>query len=725
MPQVHIPGLDKPVSFPDNMTPEQIQAAIEQTVLPSIEQLKARRVKQGEYYGPNTRVENGAISAIPGPLERLGHGIMRGAQGLKQFGLELNNLVPVVPNPESKSPQNRSFTQAEAIAQENQRESLPQYTERLNTEESQYQAGRGTKPGLDLLSITGSGALTAPLAVVTGGATTIPQLAAQGALIGGGSALIQPTRSGKLGERAINTAIGTATGAVLNPAIVKTIQGLTSLVNTASGRVAGAISDDSVERIIRDAPGVSDLPKEAQRDLIKEAQEQIRRTGTLNAEQLARKANLLAQGATPTKSMITRDAADFTLERNLQKLSQSPDESLSRIGRELTDVYKTNDQAFGARLGKIGENLPQGTQEAHGMAVMKALDSLAEASQKDVSALYTKVRESVGDQLASDAKNLANTLDDLKDNTYAEKLVSSVTNKLRRFGMIDKEGNLTTNTLTVTQAEELRKFVNTLPNDFGKRDIIKAIDSDVLQGAGGDAFSTARTAASERFQTLANPATQRALNTLGELTQGKTAQQFIKQQIISGSEQDVQALMGSVAKIQAPEVRQSAIESLRSGVLQYLRDKAINPNSGQFSGAALSTALRDIGEGKLLRIFGAGKVKELQSLAQAAVDATYAPPYSAINASNTAPLLLSVTRGARAIPGIPLIVTQNAEKLAATAGYQGQLQNSLNAGLTTTTKGLLSNRARDALTSTAPVITFLGSQTAADALRQKARKKAK
>jgi len=45
--------------------------------------------------------------------------------------------------------------------------------------------------------------------------------------------------------------------------------------------------------------------------------------------------------------------------------------------------------------------------------------------------------------------------------------------------------------------------------------------------------------------------------------------------------------------------------NIRAGVIRHLQDRAINENSGQFSGAKLNSALNDLGEAKLTRIFGA------------------------------------------------------------------------------------------------------------------------
>lgn len=662
---VNIPGVGR-VNFPDDFTPEQIQAAIERDILP-----RAR---------PSVPVETVAPEA-PSLLARVGRGMMDIFQGIKQRSLQLDEALgsdPARPDLLAKAhagPLSAGRTLDLPTAE--------QYTARVNDELALYERGRqagakpetlselvtGADPGIDWARIGGNFAATAPLALAAPGSSILARAGA-GAAAGGSAAGLQFTPSGKLSDTAIATAVGAGAGAVAAPIVGWTADKGLALARRLGGYIkglrAGTVSaDDLAQRI----PELAELPPQARADLIAEAQAQIRRTGSLNAEQIARKANLLAQGVRPTKAMVTRDPADWTLERNLQKLAQSPDDELSRVGRELTDVYQANDAALTQRLTGMAEGLPQRTQEAHGLAVMRSLDELAESSQEEVGKLYAAVRQAKGDQLASDARNLVQTLDDLRDNTYAEKLVSSVTNRLKRFGMIDKDGNLTTKTLTVNQAEELRKFVNTLPNDFGKRDIIKAIDADVLSGFGEDAFGGARAAASQRFATLANPATQRALNTLGELSQGKTAQNFIKSQVIDAADQDVASLLSTLQKLPRDQ-SEAAINEIRAGVLQHLQDKAINPNSNRFSGAALNRAMKEIGEEKLLRIFGVSQYQQLRNLARAGIDATFDPAYSAVNYSGTAPMLLSLMRRARGTIGVPLpgvneVAERGLERMAA------------------------------------------------------------
>lgn len=558
-------------------------------------------------------------------------------------------------------------------------------TQQINKERAGYDARRvkdapDGKPGIDFARIGGGAAPLAPLGlIVPAGGAGYGAALVNGAVQGGISGALQYDPTNSLAGTAKNTAVGTAAGGLLG-VIGK---GIGDAAGKAGGYLIGKIKGvgaqlsgkTSPQSILQKVPEIADqqLPQSARQDLIEEAAAQLKSSGNLDAEALGRKANLLANlgdKGQVTKSMVTRSPQDWAVERNLSKLT-GPDERLAQIGGELTDVYRANDAALADKLRGFSQGRPQGSQESLGQAGMEGIEKVSKETQKQVGDLYDIVRSTRGNDLASDARKLYSTLDDLGDSTYAEKLVGSVRNKLKRFGMIDSTGALTNKTLTVTQAEELRKFVNRLPNDYGKSDIISAIDQDVLGGLGDDAFGAARKAASDRFDLLGNPATQRAVNTMGELQQGKTAQNFIQQQVVNSSEQDLDALLKTLAS------KPDSIQALRAGVLQHLEERAINPNSGQFSGANLNKALNQFGDRKLNALFGVDEASRLKSLARAGLDATYQPPYSAVNSSNTTPTVLSLTRKARAVPGVPLLVTDEAEKIAARSGYQRQLADAL------------------------------------------------
>lgn len=665
---VNIEGIGR-VNFPDGLTAEQIQTAIEQDILPGTRAPMAAPIHAAPIEGPSrmARVGRGAKDITQGLTQRM-------LQGLSVLPKEKPSILELRAY---AGPEEQGLTDEELRKRFEAADPAAGYTARVNDELALYDKGRQAQGGgFDTARVLGNVAATAPAALVAPASATVLGRAGQGALAGGLSGGVNFNPSGLLWDAARGMAVGGVTGAVLGPVAGylgdKAASGAQKLIGHFRGKEATA------KDILRDVPDIARTPPSAQPGLIQEAQEQLIQTGKLNSEQLSRKANLIAQGVTPTRSMVTRSPKDWSRERNLQKLAANSDEQLSGIGQDLTGIYQSNDRALASRLRQLTPTA--GTQEAHGMTVMRSLDDLAKASQQEVSALYKGVRALQGDQLASDARQLVTTLDSLKDNAYSEKLITSVNNRLKRYGMLDETGNLTNSTLTVTQAEELRKFVNMLPNDFGKRDIIKAIDADVLSGAGSDAFAAAREAAGARFAMLDNPATQRALGAWGELAQGKTAQQFIQSQVIDASTQDVKALLKTLDQIPNATRRARAHSALRSGVMEYLEGKAVNPTSGQFSGAGLSKAFRQIGEGKLHAILGPKRLTELRQVMRAGVDATYQPPYAAVNYSNTAPALASWLGRTGAVPGFgPLMVPRLLERGAARMGYQRQFADAMGA----------------------------------------------
>jgi hypothetical protein len=644
MPLVHITGRGS-YNFPDSLDHDQIVRIIDANIMPP-------SWKAGPDIASATALEK------PPVMARVGRGAVDVTDRIAQLAIGAGEKMGLQGYPPGLSD----------IA-----------TKQMNAEREQYAKAQG--PGFDVARMAGSTAIQAPLALLPGGQSALAR-SGSGAISGAVSGLLQydPTNSMRNGLQ--NTVMGAGVGAVAAPVVGAVVDKMTPVVAAIYGRIKGLISkvagDANPSVIINQIPEFSNLAPDAKNSLIAEAQQQIKQTGTLDAEALARKANLVANGVTPTKSMVTRNPADWTKERNLQKLAQAPDEQLASVGQDLTNVYQGNDQALSNRLTGMRDQYPAGSQESQGLTVMQKLEELSKASQKTVGEIYDQVKQTSGDQLASDAHSLVDKLNELQDSTYSEKLVSSVRNKLKRFGMLDADGALTNNTLTVSQAEELRKFVNTLPNDFGKRDIISAIDADVLAGAGADAFAGARGAAAQRFNMLDNATTQKALGALGELSQGKTAQNFIKSQVIDGSAGDVAELVTTLSKLPNAQSKE-AMGALSAGVLEHLQNKSINANSGQFSATGLNSAIKDIGDAKLLAVLGKSELDKLKSLARAGLDATYAPPFSAVNNSNTAPLLLSLTQRARAIPGVPLFVSEEAQKIAAQSGYRGQLGNVLSA----------------------------------------------
>lgn len=668
MPQVNVQGFGR-VHFPDVMSPEQIDAAIRRDIVPQMQGASSAQ-------GPAAAVGVGQ-PAQAGPTAPTAW------QSFKRGALDIGDRLTQL-----------NIAAGEALG-------LPSYpkglgdiaTAQMNREAQQYEQSRGLDAGIDWPRIGGNATAQAPLMLLPGGGQAALARAGMGALSGALSGALQYDESNTLAGTAKNAAVGAGVGGVAAPMVGAVADKVPAVASAVAGRLKGLIASgkDPVS-IAAAVPEIAALPAEAQRSLIEEAQAMIKRTGTLNGEQLARKANLIANNVQPTRSMVTRSPTDWTRERNLQKLAQSPDEQIAATGEELTSLYQRNNQALTSRLESFSDGLPKGSAEQHGQAVMRKLSDLADASQREVSKVYADVRDQVGEELASDARRVIETLSspDVADNAYAESTIKSITARLKRYGMIDDKGAPTSQSMTVSQAEEFRKFLGSLKDGADPREarivqqFIRATDEDVLSGYGSQAFGGARAAARDRFAMLDNPSTQRALNAWGELQQGKTAQGFIRSQIVNGSEQDVRSLIATLSKLPQDQSVE-ALGALKAGLLDHLQSKSINSSSGQFSGTGLNKALTEIGEDKLRAVLGVDQLKQLKSLARAGLDATYQPSFSAVNNSNTAPMLLSLTQRARTVPGVPLLVTDESAKMAARAGYRGQLNDALAAKATANT----------------------------------------
>lgn len=661
---VHITGFEKPVYFPATMQPEEIQRAIEEDVLPELQRMQSAPQPTSE---PLTRGE------------RYKRGLTDVFEGLDQKFLQINDAL----NNRARRRSIENPTPAITPVSEPYDTAGPM-TEKANEGRAEYDARRGKDAGIDWMRVGGGATAMAPAAFIPGGQGALARTGI-GALTGGGLGAMQFDPSNSAKGAAINTAVGAGTGAVIAPVAGYVGDKLGSAISSLSGRVSGWLAEragKTAPNVIEEAiPEAATLPPAQKQALFDEAIGMVRRTGQLNVEALRRKANLVANEVTPLKSMVTRDPMDWTLERNLQKMGTSPNDRLREIGGELTAVYQGNDKALANQFTKMQAQLPKGTQEQLGERAMRGVSDVASKSQEAVRAGYDQVDNQVGNELASDARNVFGVITDPKYmfNPRSKPLVEATRDYLKHMGMIDSKGALTTNTLTAAQNEQLRQFVNTLDDTFGRNAIIKAIDADAVSGLGQDAYGAARQAAKTRFSTLDNASTQRALNTFGELQQGKTAQNFIQQQIIGGADQDVAALL----KTLAPD--QEAVDSIRAGVVQHLESVAVDPVSGQFKGSALAKAVDNFGP-KLDLIFGKEGAAQIRSLAQAGVDATFQPPYSAVNHSNSGALIMGsmadkLKSAGRYVRAVPLVkdAIEGGSEVAAENSAQRVLSDALSA----------------------------------------------
>jgi hypothetical protein len=234
-----------------------------------------------------------------------------------------------------------------------------------------------------------------------------------------------------------------------------------------------------------------------------------------------------------------------------------------------------------------------------------------------------------------------------------------------------------TGTLTVKQAEELRKWIGKVvpKTEFGASDAKRAIDADVFASAGEDFFKGARSGAMERFQKLHNPAIQKVLSTAGELGEDKTAMNWIDQQIIKGGPGDIEHLKGV---LNSPEYGGKGGKELWNNIrrrsVEWLTESA-QGQQGAISGTNFIKAIDKLGEDRLRVLFNADELGQIAKFKNALEAATVEPFGSAPNRSNTAPALAAMLRKMAVGQNIPVIGPMVSQQIQ--AGAEGMAKGQL------------------------------------------------
>jgi hypothetical protein len=219
-------------------------------------------------------------------------------------------------------------------------------------------------------------------------------------------------------------------------------------------------------------------------------------------------------------------------------------------------------------------------------------------------------------------------------------VVQSVTRRLTRLNALDPSK---AQALDINKAEELRKFIGSLDTSTPTKKmavtkLVSALDDDVMQHAGADAFATARAAAKARFEEFgAKP--------VKAIIEGKIApEDVVDRLVLGGKVDDVRDLMKT---LRASPGGQPAVQSVKGAVLDHLLLKATGATSldeipGKFSGRAFSKALDAIEPEKLHQIFSPAEIENLRTLQKASRYLTEEVPFSDVNHSKTAAALANV-----------------------------------------------------------------------------------
>jgi hypothetical protein len=549
----------------------------------------------------------------PTRLERLGRGFMDVAQGVKQAGLMVKDLVT-------------GGGEADA------------YTKEKSDELALYEQGRGKDAGIDWMRIGGNVLATAPVALIPGGAAASMGVraasgAAQGAVASG--AMFTPEGESKLAQMTVGGLIGAAMP-VAAQGVKAAGRSVLDLVRGPQTLPANQVVQELTVKLQQQGIDFGKLTQQARDSLLDDAQKALSAGGTLDDAMLANKALIESVGAKPTKASLTRAPRDWQAEKNLRGIQGVGDDI---VAREQSNAKALIDYTDRLRSGVGGK---AATPIEAGESAINALKVADKAKERAVGELYDAFRDSgLKDEIVPETK-LTETLTRIIDEVGLDNVPPAVQSRLKDFGFI---GGQRTRQLTIQEADTFNRLLNA--NNPGHGPAAKTVG--MLKGAlnqslietpgGGELLTKARAAAAQRFAEA--DASKGISAALDDISPDVFMQRFIKNVPIK----DFRA---TVAELNKTDLGKQAIKDIKGNILGDLLMKStgatnLDDVAGKgFSGAKFGKALDAIPPEKLHQIFTPEEVGALRTLQRASKLLTEEVPFSDVNHSKTASALANI-----------------------------------------------------------------------------------
>lgn len=478
-----------------------------------------------------------------------------------------------------------------------------------------------------------------PAAVSTGGRI------AQGAFLGGIGGAMSPVNTEenpdfaatKLGQMAT----GAGAGAIATPVLGKLGDYVVTKLAKAQ-KPTPAVLQKITEEYAKDA-GIDwgSLSQPQRSALLDQAVKATQAKYGDNAVAGMRAADFEALGMPYTLGQVTRDPAQFALEKNLSQTSP-----------ELTQRFSEQARLLRERMGNFAAGAQ--SQQGGGDALVAALRNVDESKRKAVSAAYTAARQTAGKDAEIPLGGLASDFGNILDRYSSNVLKSLPVKEFNRYGLM---GGRQTKLFTVEEADKLLKTINAnkssdpaVNSALGElRDAVKrAVVQDAAAGV-DDVFAPARAAAAQRFEL------QRAIPALAASADNTAnPDMFVDNFIVSRTARTSQVKeMADLLRNDAPD----AYAEARAQIGAYLQRKAFGENpagDAKFSPDRYARALREIGEGKLSAFFSPQEVAQIQRIGRAGAFIESTP---AGRVPNTSGNWAAITGIARQFPGAPAALT--------------------------------------------------------------------
>lgn len=613
-----------------------------------------------------------AIADQPSPFERFGAGVADVTEGVTQKFLNWTNPAKADAFTAEKNAERQAFEGARQNA---------------------AIAETGEEAGIDWWRAGGTGAALAPLALVPGGQGALARTGV-GALMGSGTgySLFDPenTTTSNLmrtgGGTVLGGAVSFAAPYAIN-ALARGAQGVGNLARRGINTVRGAFTPETTItnnlRVQLSAQGVNfdSLSKNTQAAIIADAKETLRAGGKLSAEQLLRKADIerIAGPGSATKAQLTRNPADWTIERNLQKTEVNLPSVKTGAQETITGRLTKQNDALTEFAGGIGPRASATTPLEASSRAIGAVQARDRAAGEAVSELYEQFRNSGLKDAPVGEKHLTKALTDIIEDFGDESVIPGpVLARLKALGFLGGERS---RFLTVQNSDTLKRVIDnnmtatgpfasgaerTAANAMSRlkdgltKDLLD-VPADAIGGS--KMLLAARKAAAERF------AARDAGRGVKQALMDAAPDRFMEQNVLGGSVRDLQALRAELASGPNP----GAWDDLRYAAWQSIVDKVTSNGRAPFSSARLERELTKLGKERLETLFTGKELQKLAVLRRGAHSMTQEPLFSAPNRSNTAPTMMGQLL--RAGNRIPLMGNL-------TAPIQAELE-------TTATQGLL------------------------------------
>lgn len=493
--------------------------------------------------------------------------------------------------------------------------------------------------GIDVAEFLGETVAMGPLAtagkgfqgakvVSKAGAKVIGQNAGLGALAGMlGFAENAEKRTDNAVMGAVGGGIGSIVGKKIGDTVAKRMNATTQNIDDTLNK---ALASNGVK--------LSDLPENVANNLRSQAKNAVKSGRALDDEAIKNIAFLESKGFKPTKAQATRNATDWTAERELAKqtgtngvltekyvadnaqLVKMLDDEIVATGGRKTDEYGLNQDILQTALGKIESNKVKARQA------------------------YDVAKNADGNDIVLDGRGFASdTVKILEDNYLLSSMPPQIKSILQQ---IHKNPQL----FTVGKSQELIKVLNsayksTLSNGQPTadtqaiklvRDVLTQRQDEAMQGLlsngidAGKAWNIARQTHKESRQLIDS------MPLLKDVEKGVQPDNLLSKHILRGN---IAELDNTIKFLQAenPQV----VADIKQSIVEHIASKAINSNGG-FSPAKMKQALDSLGDRRLKTMFSDDELKRLKDIQMAGHLLMQQPIGANVNHSNTASMLANV-----------------------------------------------------------------------------------